>query len=91
MANKNNNLIRTQKLDALPDVPDYRDRWYQPTLVPLKQILEPPSESYILDQGAEGAGSVGCCSLHFLQIYAYVFKYAVERNGLWTLLKARWR
>ena len=57
MAKKNDNLIKTPKLDALPDVPDYRDRWYQPTLAPLKPVLEPPppSETHILDQGVEGA------------------------------------
>jgi pimeloyl-ACP methyl ester carboxylesterase len=45
----------TPKLDALPDVPDYRDRWYQPTLAPLRHNLPPPDGAYILDQGMEGA------------------------------------
>jgi pimeloyl-ACP methyl ester carboxylesterase len=45
----------TRKFDALPDVPDYRDRWYKPTLAPLKPTLAPPSEAHVLDQGMEGA------------------------------------
>jgi hypothetical protein len=45
----------TRTLDALPDVPDYRDRWYEPTLAPLKHTLAPPADAYVLDQGMEGA------------------------------------
>jgi len=45
----------TRKYDALPDVPDYRDRWYEPTLAPLKRTLGPPKGVHILDQGNEGA------------------------------------
>lgn len=41
--------------DALRDVPDYRDRWYQPTLAPLRHELPAPDDVYILDQGTEGA------------------------------------
>jgi len=44
-----------RKFDALPDVPDYRDRWYQPTLAPLRHGLPPPVDHYVLDQGTEGA------------------------------------
>ena len=44
-----------RKFDALPDVPDYRDRWYEPTLAPLKSSLAPPTDPYVLDQGMEGA------------------------------------
>lgn len=44
-----------RKLDALRDVPDYRDRWYEPTLAPLKHILVPPADAHVLDQGMEGA------------------------------------
>jgi pimeloyl-ACP methyl ester carboxylesterase len=43
------------KLDAAPDIPDYRDRWYEPTLAPLKHRLAPPERPYVLDQGNEGA------------------------------------
>ncbi len=52
---KKTDKFRAIKLDALPDVPDYRDRWYQPTLAPLKPVLEPPPCIHILDQGTEGA------------------------------------
>ena len=52
---KKNDKFRAQRLDALPDVPDYRDRWYQPTLAPLQPVLEPPPDIHILDQGTEGA------------------------------------
>ncbi|MGD2140875.1 MAG: C1 family peptidase [Burkholderiales bacterium] len=44
-----------RKFDALPDIPDYRDRWYQPTLAPLKHALAPPVDHTVLDQGTEGA------------------------------------
>ena len=42
-------------LDAQPDKPDYRDRWYEPRLDPLKASIAPPRNPYILDQGVEGA------------------------------------
>ena len=42
-------------LNALPDIPDYRDRLYEPTLKPLAAVVDPPSDSVILDQGQEGA------------------------------------
>jgi pimeloyl-ACP methyl ester carboxylesterase len=42
-------------LTALPDVPDYRDRWYEPTLAALAQSIAPPTDAAILDQGEEGA------------------------------------
>ena len=45
----------TRKFDALPDVPDYRDRWYEPTLAPLKRTMSPPADCHVLDQGQEGA------------------------------------
>lgn len=45
----------TRKFDALPDLPDYRDRWYEPTLAPLASAIEPPREPIVLDQGTEGA------------------------------------
>jgi pimeloyl-ACP methyl ester carboxylesterase len=56
MAKKKSSKVSVnRKFDVLPDVPDYRDRWYQPTLAPLKHTLAPPTEAYILDQGMEGA------------------------------------
>ena len=45
----------TRKFDALPDVPDYRDRWYEPTLAALAQSMTYPTNAHILDQGEEGA------------------------------------
>jgi pimeloyl-ACP methyl ester carboxylesterase len=55
MAKKKSKVAASRKFDALPDVPDYRDRWYQPTLAPLKHSLAPPEKPYVLDQGMEGA------------------------------------
>jgi hypothetical protein len=61
MAKRNRNRSTAPKeppartLDAAPDVPDYRDRWYEPTLAPLKRVLAPPVDAYVLDQGTEGA------------------------------------
>lgn len=42
-------------LNALVDVPDYRDRWYEPTLQRLAPVKEAPESLSILDQGEEGA------------------------------------
>ncbi len=56
MAKKKSSKVSvSRKFDALPDVPDYRDRWYQPTLAPLKHQLPPPIDHHVLDQGTEGA------------------------------------
>ncbi len=55
MAKKSRKVPVIRKYDALPDVPDYRDRWYEPTLAPLKHRLHPPQDLHILDQGREGA------------------------------------
>ena len=52
-ASKKANTGRT--LDAKRDIPDYRDRWYEPTLAPLEHRLAPPARPYVLDQGNEGA------------------------------------
>ncbi|MCB9834301.1 MAG: peptidase C1 [Planctomycetes bacterium] len=43
------------QLDATFDIPDYRDRWYEPSLAPLARSIAPPGELVILDQGQEGA------------------------------------
>lgn len=53
-------LITNQKkriLNAKPDVPDIRDRFYDPSLLDLKITLSPPpiEEIAIHDQGEEGA------------------------------------
>ncbi len=42
-------------LDAIPDIPDIRDRMYEPMLVQLKKKIDPPDSLAILDQGREGA------------------------------------
>jgi len=47
--------IAGHALTALADIPDYRDRWYEPTLAPLRTALARPADLLILDQGAEGA------------------------------------
>ena len=47
--------VAKRKVDALPDVPDIRDRMYEPALVPLPQELKPPKGLQIMDQGQDGA------------------------------------
>jgi len=42
-------------LNVVADAPDLRDRYYQPTLFPLKPELPPPVNLRILNQGDEGA------------------------------------
>ncbi|GAX59338.1 permease of the major facilitator superfamily [Candidatus Scalindua japonica] len=40
-------------LDAMSDIPDIRDRMYEPMLVQLKKKIDPPDNLFILDQGRE--------------------------------------
>jgi len=42
-------------LNALADAPDFRDRYYEPSLIELLPEITPPSGLSILDQGTEGA------------------------------------
>ncbi len=42
-------------LNALPDIPDFRDRPYQPALLQLQPHISPPADLEILDQHSEGA------------------------------------
>jgi len=42
-------------LNAIDDVPDFRDFTYQPALLQLKDSIEAPVDRLILDQGREGA------------------------------------
>ncbi len=42
-------------LNAVPDIPDIRDRMYEPMLIQLKEKIDPPDNLAILDQGREGA------------------------------------
>lgn len=55
MAKTPSRVQQTQKKPALRDIPDIRDRIYEPTLRALPHTLEPPRNSVILDQGNEGA------------------------------------
>jgi hypothetical protein len=48
-------LAQTARRPALRDVPDIRDRLYEPTLRPLPSEMLPPKNLTILDQGQEGA------------------------------------
>lgn len=47
----------TKRLDALPDMPDIRDRFYEPPLIELRTRLNPPGNTFapVLDQGTEGS------------------------------------
>lgn len=47
--------IRGRIYDTLRDVPDIRDRIYEPSLQPLPSHLPTPRSLHILDQGEEGA------------------------------------
>lgn len=40
---------------AVSDIPDFRDRYYEPVLAPLDASIAPPSSVHILNQGREGA------------------------------------
>jgi pimeloyl-ACP methyl ester carboxylesterase len=42
-------------LNVVNDIPDLRDRMYEPFLAPLKRRIEAPANSTILDQRTEGA------------------------------------
>ena len=44
-----------QPFTAIADIPDFRDRPYEPALVQLKPSIPPPDMPYVLDQGTEGA------------------------------------
>jgi len=55
--NTNNSFkrIHGHPLNAVEDVPDFRDFNYQPALLKLKTSIDPPTERHVLDQGREGA------------------------------------
>ncbi|MDN3557432.1 C1 family peptidase [Halomonas maura] len=42
-------------LNVVADAPDFRDRFYTPSLRPLREAITPPQDLYILDQGQQGA------------------------------------
>jgi hypothetical protein len=47
--------IANRLVDALADVPDIRDRMYEPALVRLERQMAAPGKPFIMDQGEEGA------------------------------------
>jgi hypothetical protein len=47
--------VADRLVNALADVPDIRDRMYEPALVRLEKHKDPPSKLYVMDQGKEGA------------------------------------
>ncbi|XAL98386.1 C1 family peptidase [Phycisphaeraceae bacterium D3-23] len=49
------NRINGHELNVGPDIPDIRDWPYQPSLIEIKQEIDPPVNQPILDQGQEGA------------------------------------
>lgn len=49
------NPIPSKALNVEADAPDFRDRFYEPALYPLCDVMHPPGNLYILDQGKEGA------------------------------------
>ncbi|MEL0066597.1 MAG: peptidase C1, partial [Gammaproteobacteria bacterium] len=42
-------------LNARPDAPDLRDRYYEPALIPLAAEIDNREAATVLDQGKEGA------------------------------------
>lgn len=55
MVNSSENKLDGMSLNALADIPDFRDRMYEPALIQLKQHIHPPGDLAILHQGQEGA------------------------------------
>lgn len=43
------------RVNAVADVPDYRDWIYQPALIQLKREIDPPDNIQVLNQGGEGS------------------------------------
>jgi len=54
-AKRSTTKTRDRNLNVVPDVPDLRDRMYEPTLASLKSRIDPPTNLVILDQQYEGA------------------------------------
>jgi hypothetical protein len=55
MSNKTFDRMGDYLLNAVADVPDIRDLYFEPSLMTLAQKIDPPPELVILDQGQEGA------------------------------------
>ena len=67
-------------LDTVPDVPDLRDRLYEPPLIELATRMNPPGNviSPVLDQGIEGS-----CTGHALAtIINLLLNQRLEKSGL---------
>jgi hypothetical protein len=47
--------LKSLNLNVTADAPDFRDRYYEPTLQPLRTTCHPPGNLYLLNQGSEGA------------------------------------
>lgn len=47
--------VKGRTLDVLKDIPDVRDRLYEPTLSPLPPTWPPPRKLFVMDQGKQGA------------------------------------
>ena len=63
---------RNRKLNANPDVPDFRDYIYEPALIQLQQTIDPPQDQKILDQYSEGA----CTGFSLAACINYLYKSA---------------
>ncbi len=57
-------------VDAQSDIPDFRDRMYEPPLSPLADCIDPPGGLLILDQRSEGActGFGLAATINFLSV-----------------------
>jgi len=58
--------------NATADVPDIRDRIYEPPLIQLKECIDPPKDLHILDQKSEGA----CTGFSIAACINQLYKYA---------------
>jgi Papain family cysteine protease len=84
---------RKRKLNANPDVPDFRDYIYEPALIQLQETITPPEGLKILDQYSEGACtgfSLAACinqlyriSNHDIQVSARMLYEMAKRSDEW--------
>ncbi len=67
-------------LDTVPDVPDLRDRLYEPPLIEMSARMNPPGNivSPILDQGSEGS----CTGFGLSTIVNLLLNRRLEQSGL---------
>ncbi len=64
-------------LNAVSDVPDIRDRYYEPSLIPLKDKIDPAQGLLILDQGQEGA----CTGFGLSAVINFIHRPSNPGNG----------